>query len=320
MKILITGCAGFIGSHLTERFLATTAHEIMGVDWMTANYDAQHKRRNLSVLGAYDKFVFREENMRESTCIAEWKPDIVIHLASSAGVRASLDDPTFYVKNNIEAFVHVLDEARKVGTKRVLYASSSSVYGKNTNLPYTESDSLTCCASPYASSKLAMEHFADTFSHLYDIECIGFRFFTVYGPRGRPDMAPYKFLKAIHNGDTICKFGDGTSSRDYTYVDDIVDGIIRACDMRQKMKCASTIYNLGNTHAVDLNTFIETCEAVVGKKAIVRQMSIQKGDVMHTHANIEKARSELDYTPTVSVTEGLQKMYEWMVVNRVFVA
>jgi UDP-glucuronate 4-epimerase len=313
MKILITGCAGFIGSHLTERFLATTAHEIMGVDWMTANYDAQHKRRNLSVLGAYDKFVFREENMRESTCIAEWKPDIVIHLASSAGVRASLDDPTFYVKNNIEAFVHVLDEARKVGTKRVLYASSSSVYGKNTNLPYTESDSLTCCASPYASSKLAMEHFADTFSHLYDIECIGFRFFTVYGPRGRPDMAPYKFLHAIRTGDTICKFGDGTSSRDYTYVDDIVDGIIRACDMRQKMKCASTIYNLGNTHAVDLNTFIETCEAVVGKKAIVRQMSIQKGDVMHTHANIEKARSELDYTPTVSVTEGLQKMYEWMV-------
>ena len=319
MKILITGCAGFIGSHLAERFLATTTHEIMGVDCLLANYAVQHKQHNLSVLSTYDKFVFREEDIRESACIAEWKPDLVIHLASSAGVRASLDDPTFYVKNNIEAFVHVLDEARKVGTKRLLYASSSSVYGTNTNLPYTESDVLTCCVSPYASSKLAMEHFADTFSHLYDIECIGFRFFTVYGPRGRPDMAPYKFLQAIHNGDTICQFGDGTSSRDYTYVDDIVDGITRACEMQRKMMCKSTIYNLGNTHTMDLNTFIQTCEAVVGKKAFIQQMNRQKGDVMHTHANIEKARSELHYAPTISVAEGLQKMYAWM-VDTVFVA
>ena len=313
MKILITGCAGFIGSHLAERLLCTTDHTIVGVDCLLANYDVACKKNNLSVLNAHTHFIFRQEDIRESTCIAEWKPDIIIHLASSAGVRASLADPTFYVRNNIEAFVHVLDEARKVGTKRVLYASSSSVYGKNTRLPYTESDALSCCVSPYASSKLAMEHFAHTFSHLYDLECIGFRFFTVYGPRGRPDMAPYTFLKTIHNGDTMSKFGDGTSSRDYTYVSDIVDGIIQACAVQQ-MTHKSTIYNLGNTQTVDLNTFIRTCEKVVGKSAVVRQMDTQKGDVMHTCANIEKARRELHYTPHVSISEGLEKMYCWMKV------
>lgn len=311
MKVLVTGCAGFIGSHLTERLLQTTDHQIMGVDCFLQNYDVRYKHRNLSILSKYDAFIFRQENIGESACISEWKPDIIIHLASSAGVRASLDNPTFYVRNNIEAFVHVLNEARLVGTKRVLYASSSSVYGKNTQLPYSETDALTCCVSPYACSKLAMEHFAYTFSHLYGIECVGFRFFTVYGPRGRPDMAPYKFLKAIHRNETICKFGDGTSSRDYTYVDDIIDGLIQACTTSLAQRCA--VYNLGNTNTVDLNTFIRTCEAVVGKTAVVKRMDRQPGDVCHTHANVEKATCDLQYKPKVSIAEGLQKMYDWMV-------
>lgn len=311
MKILVTGCAGFIGSHLTELLLRTTDYQIMGVDCLLQNYDVAHKHRNLSVLSKYDAFLFRQENICESACISEWEPDIIIHLASSAGVRASLDDPTFYVRNNIEAFVHVLNEARRVGTQRVLYASSSSVYGKNTQLPYTETDALSCCVSPYACSKLAMEHFADTFSHLYGIECVGFRFFTVYGPRGRPDMAPYKFLKAIHQNETITQFGDGTSSRDYTYVDDIVDGLVQACTAT--LTEPSTVYNLGNTCTVDLNTFIRTCEAIVGKTAAVKELGRQPGDVNHTCANVEKAMRDLQYEPKVSIAEGLQKMYDWMV-------
>jgi UDP-glucuronate 4-epimerase len=331
MKVVITGCAGFIGSHLAERLLKDTDYEILGVDVLTDNYDVAHKRRNLAVLGQYERFAFREEDILHSSCISEWNPELIVHLASSAGVRASLDNPTAYVRNNVEAFVHVLDEARKGGTTaRVVYASSSSVYGANTKLPYSEDDALTGCVSPYACSKLAMEHFAHTFSTLYNLECIGFRFFTVYGPRGRPDMAPYKFLQAIHSGESISKYGDGTSSRDYTYVGDIVDGIVRACMAPAKSpespssskspRRLSTVYNLGNTRAVDLNTFIRTCEQVVGKPARIHQMGTQLGDVSHTLANIEKAARELGYSPQTSLRDGLQQMYESMGMEKNTVA
>lgn len=302
MKILVTGCAGFIGSHVSERLLKQ-GNTVLGIDNLNDYYDVNKKIENLDILNKYDNFEFRKEDICDTNCISEWKPDKICHLASMAGVRYSIQNPKIYVKVNIEGFIHILEEAIKNNIKDIVYASSSSVYGLNTKIPFSETDVIETCNSPYASSKMAMELFAKTYTQLYDINCIGLRFFTVYGPRGRPDMAPYKFMKAISEGKEFNKYGDGTSSRDYTYIDDIVDGVISALDNKKKVKCE--VYNLGNSSPISLNDFIELCEKVVGKKAIYKQIDNQLGDVPHTYADISKAKRDLGYDPKVGLEEGL---------------
>ena len=304
MKILITGCAGFIGFHLCDKLL-NNHHEVYGIDIMNDYYDVKKKEDNLKILMKYKNFSFSKENICNTKVISQWKPNRICHLASMAGVRYSIENPKIYVKTNIEGFIHILEEAVKNNIKHIVYASSSSVYGLNTKIPFSEDDEIKTCNSPYASSKMAMELFAKTYSQLYDINCIGLRFFTVYGPRGRPDMAPYKFLKAISEGKKFNKFGDGTTSRDYTYVDDIVNGILSALYCSKKCE----VYNLGNSNPISLNEFIGTCEKVIGKKAIYDEIEMQLGDVPHTYADISKAKRDLCYNPKIKLEDGLKKMY-----------
>ena len=306
MKILVTGCAGFIGSHTCE-YLLKRGDVILGIDNLNDYYDVNKKKENLKILEKYNNFIFKKEDICDTKSIEEWKPEKIIHLASMAGVRYSIENPILYEKINIGGFIHIMEEAVKNNIKHVVYASSSSVYGLNKKVPFSENDNIKSCNSPYACSKMAMELFARTYFQLYGINNIGLRFFTVYGPRGRPDMAPYKFLNNIKNGNKFKKFGDGTSSRDYTYIDDIVSGIIAAVDNKKNIECE--IYNLGNSSPVTLNEFISTCESISGNVAIYDQIEEQLGDVPHTYADISKAKRDLDYNPKTSLSDGLKQLY-----------
>ena len=306
MKILVTGCAGFIGSHTCETLLKR-GDTVIGIDNINDYYSVERKKQNLEVLNKYENFTFKKEDIRTSQIIEELKPDKIIHLASMAGVRYSIEHPDVYVDVNINGFINILEQARKINVKQIVYASSSSVYGLNKKVPFSESDAIETPNSPYACSKMAMELYAKTYHQLYNLNLIGLRFFTVYGPRGRPDMAPYKFLTAIKNQTEFYKYGEGTSSRDYTYIDDIVSGVIAACDNKKRIKCE--VYNLGNSSPVSLNEFIKLCEKVVNKNAIYKQIGNQLGDVPHTYADITKAKKDLDYEPKVKLEDGLRLMY-----------
>lgn len=306
-RILVTGCAGFIGSYTCE-YLLKNNYRVMGIDNMNDYYDVSIKEKNIELLNKYDNFRFQQEDILTTNIITRWRPYKIIHLASMAGVRYSIENPKIYCDVNIKGFIHILEECVKNNVRHLVYASSSSVYGLNTKVPFEESDKIESCNSPYACSKMAMELFAKTYTQLYDISCIGLRFFTVYGPRGRPDMAPYKFMKAILKGDRFKKYGDGSSSRDYTYIDDIVSGIIGAMHNKNARKCEN--YNLGNSTPVTLNEFISTCEKVTNKVALYDSMEEQLGDVPHTYASIEKAKEDLDYEPKVKLYDGLNKLYQ----------
>ena len=310
MKVLVTGCCGFIGSHVTINLLKNN-YEVIGVDIMNDYYDIKIKEINKKILSEYENFCFYKEDVIDSDIIERVKPDKVCHLASMAGVRYSIENPILYIKNNIEAFVNLLDQSVKNNVKNFVYASSSSVYGLNEKVPFCESDIVDSCNSPYAASKRSMEIFANTYNQLYSLPLIGLRFFTVYGPRGRPDMAPYKFLDSILNDKKFKKYGDGNSLRDYTYIDDIVDGIISALDNKNNLSCE--IFNLGNSKPVSLNSFIECCEEVTGKKATYDIIENQLGDVPLTYADIDKSKKLLDYDPKVSLKEGLKRTCKWMI-------
>jgi len=307
LKVLVTGCAGFIGSHVTE-YLLKRGNKVLGIDNINDYYDPSIKKKNIKILQKYKNFEFRKEDICTTDSISKWKPHKVCHLASMAGVRYSIQNPKLYIKVNIEGFIHILEECNKNRVKQIVYASSSSVYGLNKKLPFNESDPIETPNSQYATSKMAIELYAKTYYQLYKLNLIGLRFFTVYGPRGRPDMAPYKFLKAISTGKTFKKYGDGSSSRDYTYVDDIVRGVVAAIDNKKEIKCE--VYNLGNSSPVSLNEFIKLCEKVLGKRANYEQIENQLGDVPHTYADISKAKRDLDYEPKVSLEEGLTRMYD----------
>lgn len=308
-KILVTGCAGFIGFH-TTKYLLENNYQVLGIDILNNYYDISIKKNNIKLLQKYNNFRFYQEDIQDTKIISKFRPYKIIHLASMAGVRNSIQNPKIYCDVNIKGFIHLLEESVKNNVKHFVYASSSSVYGLNTKIPFEESDKIESCNSPYACSKIAMEIFAKTYSQLYNISCIGLRFFTVYGPYGRPDMAPYKFIDAIMNGKKLDKFGDGSSSRDYTFIDDIVDGIMAALENKKEKKCE--IYNLGNSDPVSLNEFIKTCEEICGKKAIINQLGNQLGDVPITFASIEKAKCDLDYNPKIKLKEGLKKLYEYL--------
>ena len=313
MSILVTGVAGFIGSHLCEKLLKTTDYVVYGIDNINDYYNVNQKETNISILKKYPNFIFYKENIIRTNLVHIIKPDIVVNLAAMAGVRYSLENPTLYMRVNIEGQINLLKQSVENNVKLFIYASSSSVYGLNKKVPFSEKDIINTCNSPYACTKKSMEDFARMYHQLYDLPVIGLRFFTVYGPRGRPDMAPYKFMKAILDETEFTKYGDGSSSRDYTYIDDIVDGIIGVIKNKNNRKCE--IYNLGNSSPISLNKFIETCEKVCKKKAKYKQIENQLGDVPHTYADISKAKEDLDYNPKIKLEDGLQKLYNWLLIN-----
>jgi UDP-glucuronate 4-epimerase len=306
MKILITGIIGFIGFHTALKLLIE-GNEIIGIDNINDYYDINLKKENLRILNFYDNFTFIKEDIIDSNCIDNFKPDKVIHLAAMAGVRYSFKNPKLYCRVNIEGTVNLLEQSKNNNVKMFVYASSSSVYGNNDN-KFKESEDLNEPESIYAATKRSVEMMAKLYNKTYGLNVIGLRFFTVFGPRGRPDMAPRKFLEKVIREEHIDKYGDGSSYRDYTYIDDIVNGICLSVDS----KYTNEIFNLGNDRTYTLNKFIEYIGEVTNKNVNINQMGKQVGDVNGTNANIEKSIDMLGYNPKISFRDGLLNTYKYL--------
>jgi UDP-glucuronate 4-epimerase len=309
-KILITGGAGFIGSHLAEHLLAAH-HEISIIDDLNDFYDPAWKRNNLAEIGRVGPVRFLDSDICNfaalSRFVDETRPDTVIHLAARAGVRPSLEQPLLYERVNVHGTMALLEACRAVGVKKFVFASSSSVYGISNSVPFRENDTVLLPISPYAATKIAGEKICYTYSHLYGIQTVCLRFFTVYGPRQRPDLAIRKFTAMIDRGDAIPVFGDGSTSRDYTYIDDIVSGIVSAIGL----ECSYDVFNLGNSAPVSLETVIRTIENHLGKKAVIRHLPLQPGDVPATYADITKAETILGYRPETRFSDGIGRFVGW---------
>jgi UDP-glucuronate 4-epimerase len=311
MNFLVTGGAGFIGSNLCERLLHA-GHSVWALDDLNSFYDPAIKERNLREVKHTGKpFFFVRGDLTDPACLeklfAGTPFDQVIHLAARAGVRPSLEEPALYQRVNVEGTTVLLEAARKHGVKKITIASSSSVYGINSRIPFAESDPIFSPISPYAASKLACESLGHVYHHVYGMDIAMLRFFTVYGPRQRPDLAIHKFARLIDAGKPIPVFGDGTAARDYTYVTDTLDGII-ACTEK---KFGFEVFNLGESQTVELTYLIVLLEKALGKKAIIDKKPAQPGDVPLTFANIAKARRLLNYNPRVKIEEGIPLFVEW---------
>jgi UDP-glucuronate 4-epimerase len=311
MNFLVTGGAGFIGSHVCERLLRD-GHQVWAFDDLNDFYDPQFKSRNLREIQALPgPFEFIRADITDAAVLTEIfssvKFDQVIHLAARAGVRPSLADPALYQRVNVEGTVNVLEAARKHGVKKITIASSSSVYGLNSKTPFSESDPIFSAVSPYAASKLACEALGHVWHHLYGMDVAMLRFFTVYGPRQRPDLVIYKFAKLISAGRPIPVFGDGQAARDYTFITDTLDGII-ACTQRE---FGYEIFNLGESQTVKLHELIALLEKHLGRKAVIDYQPPQPGDVPITFADISKARAMLGYNPGVKIEQGIPKFVDW---------
>ena len=308
MKILVTGGAGFIGSHLIKRLLSD-GHSVVNVDNLNEYYDPQLKRDRLAQFAK--PIAHHELDIADldalSAIFTEHKFDTICHLAAQAGVRYSIENPHVYARSNYVGTLNVFELAKQHSVPHVVFASTSSVYGKNTKMPYTETDPVDHPVSIYSASKRACELLAHSYNHLFDLNISCLRFFTVYGPWGRPDMAFFKFTKAIIDGETIDVYNEGKMSRDFTYVDDIVDGIVRTLGKPNGF----AVYNLGNGSPVELMDFIKAIENAVGKEATKEFKPLQPGDVLATWADITKAKSELGYQPTTDVQTGINKFVEW---------
>jgi UDP-glucuronate 4-epimerase len=311
--VLLTGGAGFIGSHTAEHLLSR-GDCVAIVDELNTYYDVRIKRANVASLmeafgrGRVKLFVgdiADEAFIRE--VFMQVKPKRVVHLAARAGVRPSLDDPFIYVHSNVHGTTRMLEQARDFKVQSFVYASSSSVYGGSKSTFFSESERVDKPISPYAATKAACELMAHVYHHLYRMNVTGLRFFTVYGPRGRPDMAPFVFMDRIVHGRSIQRYGDGSTSRDYTYVGDIVDGVVRALDRPNGFR----VYNLGRGSPVLLNDFISEVESATGKEASIETLPMQPGDVPRTCANITLAQTELGYTPSTPLSEGIHAMANW---------
>lgn len=314
MKILITGVAGFIGFHLATRLLAEGI-DVYGVDNLNDYYDVKLKEARLQRLLPQTQFVFEYLDLSDRTLTASLFNsndfDLVIHLAAQAGVRYSLKNPHAYVDSNLIGFTNVLEGCRHGRVEHFIFASSSSVYGTNTKVPFSTTDPTDTPVSLYAATKKANELMAHAYSHLYQIPTTGLRFFTVYGPWGRPDMAYYKFVKAIAEDRAIDIYNYGKMMRDFTYIDDVIDGILKLIPRPPKSRPAYKIYNLGNNNPIELQEFIGAIENLVGKKAEKNFLPMQPGDVVTTYADIEEAIAEVDFKPSTSITQGLANFINW---------
>ncbi len=310
MKILVTGCAGFIGSNLCDKLLGL-GHEVCGIDNFNDYYDPKIKERNIGEASSHEKFKLYREDILNSksihTIFVNEKPEKVVHLAARAGVRPSIVDPELYAKVNVEGTVNILDSAAFAGVGQLIFASSSSVYGESNNVPFTEDDLCGNIISPYGSSKRAAEFFVESFHHNFGLKSTIIRFFTVYGRRGRLDMAPALFTKAILSGKPVFQFGNGDSMRDYTYVDDICEGIVASLEHVFDLE---TI-NLGNDSPVKLTDFISTIEVLAGKKARITKEEAKSGDVSKTWASVKKAKELLGWEPKTKIEEGMGEYIRW---------
>jgi UDP-glucuronate 4-epimerase len=316
VNFLVTGGAGFIGSHVCERLLHS-GHHVWAFDDLNNFYDPRLKRRNLrEIQSLAGPFKFVQGDLTERAALDELfgsvKFDQIIHLAARAGVRPSLKQPALYQRVNVEGTVNVLEAARFAGVKKIIIASSSSVYGVNTKVPFAESDPIFSAISPYAASKLACEALGHVYHHVYGMDVVMLRFFTVYGPRQRPDLAIHKFAGLISAGKPVPVFGDGLTARDYTYISDILDGVM-ACTQKE---FGCEIFNLGESQTVKLNRLIELIEAALGKKAVIDRQPPQPGDVPITFADISRARTQLGYHPRVKIEPGIALFIDWFKQNR----
>ncbi len=328
MKILVTGAAGFIGSTLSHRLLER-GDEVLGFDNLNDYYDPTLKEARLALLEGKPGFTFIRGDLEDRDAVErafkEFRPDRVVALAAQAGVRYSLENPRAYIDSNIVGFLNILEACRHFGCEHLVYASSSSVYGANRKLPFAVEDSVDHPVSLYAASKKANELMAHTYSHLYDIPTTGLRFFTVYGPWGRPDMALFLFTRKILAGEPIEVFNNGRHSRDFTYIDDIVEGVIRtldrvpgpdpAYDPLQPTPASSTapyrVYNIGNSQPVELLRYIEVLEDALGRKAEMRMLPMQPGDVPDTFADVSALQRDTGYTPATPIEAGVRNFVEW---------
>ena len=316
MNFLVTGGAGFIGSHVCEQLLRD-GHSVWAFDDLNDFYDPHLKRANLREIQSLAlPFEFIYCDLTDTSAVSELfssvKFDQVIHLAARAGVRPSIAQPALYQRVNVEGTVNILEAARRTGVKKIIMASSSSVYGVNAKSPFAESDPIFSAVSPYAASKLACEALGHVYHHLYKMDVAMLRFFTVYGPRQRPDLAIHKFTRMIEAGQPIPVFGDGNTARDHTHITDILAGIM-ACT---KQEFGFEIFNLGESQTVKLSELIALIESALGKRAIIDRQPPQPGDVPLTYADISKARARLGYQPRVKVEKGIPLFIDWFRKNR----
>jgi len=328
MRILVTGAAGFIGFHLAQRLL-TDGHEIVGLDNLNAYYDVQLKTDRLALLTSQQHFRFNLLDLADRKGMVNLfrtvKPEIVAHLAAQAGVRYSLENPHAYVESNLSGFMNILEGCRHNQVKHLVYASSSSVYGANTVMPFSVHHNVDHPISLYAATKKANELMAHTYASLYKLPCTGLRFFTVYGPWGRPDMALFLFTRAILEGRPIDVYNKGNMRRDFTYIDDIIEGVVRVMgkipsgrnDWNGAKPDPATsfapyrIFNIGNNRPVELMEFIATLERHLGRKAEMRLLPMQPGDVPETYADVDDLIAEVGFKPSTSIQEGIGKFVAW---------
>lgn len=310
---LITGVAGFIGSHLARTLLAR-GERVVGIDNFDPFYDRAIKERNLS--GISGDFTFAEGDICDAAFVqaicGEHRPDVIYHIAALAGVRPSIENPARYVAVNIDGLTNVLDAARGVDCSRIVFASSSSVYGNCPEAPFREDMDVSEPISPYAATKKSGELLCHAYAHLFGLAIASVRFFTVYGPSQRPDLAISKFMKLIANGETIPMFGDGSTSRDYTFVDDIIAGVTAAGAWTTEHPGTARVFNLGGSSPVSLKEMIDAIAETVGKPAKIEQLPMQPGDVDRTWADLTRSKAELGYEPTTSFREGLKRQWEAM--------
>lgn len=312
MRTIVTGGAGFIGSNLVDRLLADGAEQVVVVENFDPFYDEARKRSNLAGALKDPRCRLVELDIRDvagvDRLIGELKPDAVVHLAARAGVRPSIEQPALYAEVNVTGTVNLLQACSQLATKpRFVYASSSSVYGDRDSAPFRETDNVDLPVSPYAATKKACELLAHTFHHLYGLPVTGLRFFTAYGPRNRPDLAIAKFTTLIERSQPVPMFGDGSTRRDYTYVGDIVDGIVRSVE-----RCTGHhLYNLGNSSPIELKALIAAIGRAVGKEPVIERLPEQPGDVRQTYADITRAQTELGYDPKTPFSEGLARYVAW---------
>jgi UDP-glucuronate 4-epimerase len=316
MTILVTGIAGFIGSHLAKNLLKR-GENILGIDNLSNYYDVNLKKDRLNNLKAYKNLTFENIDIANyeglEKVIKQYKISKICHLAAQAGVRYSLEAPMEYIKSNIVGHLNILEICRNLNIKNLVYASSSSVYGGNTKVPFSIDDRVDTPVSLYAATKRSDELMSYTYNHLYGINTIGLRFFTVYGPWGRPDMATWIFTKRIINGDPIEVYNNGVMERDFTYIDDIINGTISILDSckEETNQNFSKVYNIGNNKPENLLDFISIIEDYIGIKAIKIMKPLQKGDVANTYADISAIKSDFNFTPQTKLIEGVPKFIDW---------